>query len=44
MGLARLVIHTPITAVLLLEFRNLLLRDRRLFFVDLRLFLDLRNC
>ena len=35
MGLARLVLHTPITAVILLEFRNLLLRDRRLFFCRL---------
>ena len=37
--LARLVLHVPITAVLLLELRNLLLCGCRLRFVDLHLFL-----
>ena len=37
--LARLVLHVPITPVLLRELRNLLLCGCRLCFVDLHLFL-----
>ena len=37
--LARLVLQVPITAVLILELRNILLHGCRLRFVDLHLFL-----